>query len=832
MLSGTRSGALTAGVCAGLLALLAPPAVAQLQLRADGALSPRLVGLAKPAVQAKSVRTQAAILDVARRGPGSLLRRNGRVLVEVRFSDGAAARAANLEGRGGEVVHISPRYQTVTAAVLPEDLQAISEVSAVANVTEVLAPIVSATGDAPRARTSAAPCAGAATSEGDSQLRAAEARDGFGIDGSGVTVGLLSDSFNRNPGASTRLADDIASGDLPGAVNPCGHAVGVDVVDDPAVLGVTDEGRAMAQLVHDLAPAARLSFATAFTSLTAFADNVRRLRGGGADVLVDDVSYYREPFFQEGPAGVAVSDVVADGASYFSSAGNAHAVDSSGRGISSWESSQFRSIGANGSCPAELAGAIGNPKDCLDFDPGGGDDPDFAITVASDTTLTVDLQWAQPWNGVTTDLDAYLLNETGGQVAGGFENNVSDPDAEVPGTGMPVEVLTWTNSTGTPQTVRLLINQCTGGPDPPDPSDPPCNPFSTADAPRLKFVLFSSGGRVVQTEYPSSAGGDVTGPTVTGHSGTDGAISVAAVPFSNSGQIEPFSSRGPATHYFAPARGTSPAPAFATPRTIPKPDLAATDGVRNTFFPGGCLVCRFFGTSASAPHAAAVAALVRSSNPFAGSAQVRDALTSTARPVGSYGHTAAGAGLVDAVDAVGKVISDPVVTIDSKLRRWIRDPTPTFRFSSSRPLSFECAIDGRLSSRCESPHTTARLRQGPHAFSATGTDIIGRRGAGPPQFFIVDTKRPRTGFAKRPRRVVRTRKRTRRVRFVFRSNERGVRYRCKLDRQRRFRRCGRRVVRRLRQGRHVVRVSARDRAGNVDRTPAILRFVVRRIPRG
>jgi hypothetical protein len=78
--------------------------------------------------------------------------------------------------------------------------------------------------------------------------------------------------------------------------------------------------------------------------------------------------------------------------------------------------------------------------------------------------------------------------------------------------------------------------------------------------------------------------------------------------------IETFSSPGPATIYLD-ASGAR----LAEADIRPKPALAAPDGVNTTFFPSGALTApdyegdgypNFFGTSAAAPHAAAVAALL------------------------------------------------------------------------------------------------------------------------------------------------------------------------------------------------------------------------------
>ena len=62
-------------------------------------------------------------------------------------------------------------------------------------------------------------------------------------------------------------AQDIASCDLPGTGNPCGNTQPVVVLEDFGTFpntAATDEGAAMAQLIHDMVPKARLGFATAF----------------------------------------------------------------------------------------------------------------------------------------------------------------------------------------------------------------------------------------------------------------------------------------------------------------------------------------------------------------------------------------------------------------------------------------------------------------------------------------------------------------------------------------------------------------------------------------
>jgi len=773
---------------------------------ADVTLSSRLAELATPSLRSASPVKQAARLSLASTGPGSLLREGNRVIVDVQF-DGAtsAAALAALRQAGAEIVQSSDRYRAVTVAARPADLRRIGELPGVGAVNEVLTPIVHGVD-----------CGGAVRSEGDVQLGAAGARAAFGVDGSGVTVGILSDSFDRDPAAVTRAAGDVASGDLPGPGSPCGSAAPVGVLDDSEAEGA-DEGRAMAQIVHDLAPGASLDFATAFNGELGFAAAIRALAAAGAGVIVDDVAYFEEPFFQDGPVAAAVNQVTAAGVSYFSAAGNDNLIDKSGRDIASWEAPAFRD---SSTCPAALLGLPGfGAGHCMDFDPGPAADDTFGLTVAKGETLTVDLQWAQPWNGVTTDLDTYLLDAGGkvlkaeGAPVAGTANNITSQ--------RPVEVLQWENETGAAAKVQLAIDDCSGA---------PCNPGADGGLPRLKFALLENGAGVTATEYPESGGGDTVGPTVLGHAGSTAAIAVGAVPFDDSGSVEPYSSRGPVTHYFGPVESGAPAPAIE-PQAIAKPDLAATDCGVTTFFgsfQSGEGVWRFCGTSAAAPHAAAVAALLRQANPAA-AGQLRSVLTATARPVGAYGPDAVGAGLIDAGAALRSLALPPTIAIVRAPPPLGRNPRPAIEFAANRPVAFSCQIDGGAPQPCASPFVVpAALVDGRHGIVVSGVDLAGREGRSAVATFVVDTRPPQTAFAKHPPKLLLTHRRRARAVFRFRADEVGASFVCRVDR-RPSRSCSSRLAARFAPGRHSVRVRAEDAAGNLDRTPAVYRFRVKRI---
>ena len=110
------------------------------------------------------------------------------------------------------------------------------------------------------------------------------------------------------------LAGRQATGDLPAIV---------DIL--PGQAGSGDEGTAMLEIIYDLAPGARLGYATAVGGLAAFAQNVLDLADpakGACTIIVDDISYAAESPFQDGAVAQAVNTVTAAGVAYFSSAAN------------------------------------------------------------------------------------------------------------------------------------------------------------------------------------------------------------------------------------------------------------------------------------------------------------------------------------------------------------------------------------------------------------------------------------------------------------------------------------------------------------------------------
>jgi subtilisin family serine protease len=452
---------------------------------------------------------------------------------------------------------------------------------------------------------------GKVTSQGDHAIRADAARTMFGLDGSGVTVGVLSDSFNCLGGA----AGDVASGDLST----------VNVISEiSSCTGATDEGRAMLQIVHDVAPGASLSFASAFNGQASFAANIQALKAAGAKVIVDDVIYLAEPFFQDGIIAQAAANVVAGGSAYFSAAGNddRQSYESAFRPGDSFADG---AIPSGPSAPHFFGGIAHN------FNSSGGKDQFQSITIPGRATVTFILQWDSPFfsvsgaPGTPNDVDMYILNSSATQIlAGSAFNNIG---------GDAVEIFSFTNNSMTPVSVNIMIVK-----------------FSGANPGLIKYIRM---GPATLNEYDTQSG------TIFGHANAAAAEAVGAVAYFNTPAfgvsrpvLESYSSSGTTPILFDLLGNRLAAP---DPRAD-KPEISAPDGVNTTFFgtdTDGDGFPNFFGTSAAAPHAAAVAALLLQGHPTSTPAGIYNALERTAIDMGTAGvDNDSGFGLIQADTAV------------------------------------------------------------------------------------------------------------------------------------------------------------------------------------
>jgi hypothetical protein len=326
-------------------------------------------------------------------------------------------------------------------------------------------------------------------------------------------------------------------------------------------------------------------------------------------VITDDLTYFAEPFYQDGPIAVAANNARAAGVFLTSSAGNSNA------SFNGYEALAYRPV----ACPAPLPGT------CHNFS-GTGTDTSYNFTLASGGTARIVFQWAEPRFGVTQDFDIFLADI-------GTSTIVAQSTSNSPQAGTPFESVGYTNTSGVAQNLALFINR-----------------FSGTATPRLKLIFLRTGAiSNVQYAVPNAAG-DTVGATIFGHNGAASELTVAATPYNDGVNAEAFSSHGPVSILFGPVNGIIPASPIS-PVTL-LPDVTATDGGANTFFgqlSGG--VFRFFGTSQAAPHAAGVAALLRQWVPSATPDQFRNAIDGSATPMNG-GTAVVGSGRVNAVGAL------------------------------------------------------------------------------------------------------------------------------------------------------------------------------------
>jgi hypothetical protein len=539
----------------------------------------------------------------------------GMVVVDIRaeVADGLLRTIADM---GGAVLSSHPAFGAVRARV------PIRRVEALAALPEVrfIGP-----------RQGFRVNTGTQTSQGDVAHAAATARSTYGINGSGVKVGVLSDGV-------ASLASRQATSDLPPACPAAGACV--QVVPGQAGDPAGDEGTAMLEIVHDLAPGAKLYFAGAdlMTSDADFAANILTLRNTyGCDIIVDDLTWFNEGAFQDGVIAQAVNTVKASGALFFSSAGNAGRLSAGTSGT--WEGDFLDS----GTTISYFTGKDHEGLPIHSFNGLTGASAANSNPLTANAYDAITLKWSDPLGGATTDYDLFLL------------------DAAL--------TVVWDYSTDN--------QECAPPTDPAFCSDEPFEmmaewtPVGFAGE-QIVVIRWSGPAKALRLDTNLGRLTHATIGAVFGHNGGASTISVAAAHVGtasggaftggSANPVQTYSSDGPRRIFYNPD-GTAITPGnvlFGTGggRDLQKPDLTAADCVTTTtpeFIP-------FCGTSASAAHAAAIAALLKSAPNQPSTGQSVAAMFATALDVNPAGWDRdAGVGIVMANLAAGVLTSVPAV---------------------------------------------------------------------------------------------------------------------------------------------------------------------------
>ena len=491
---------------------------------------------------------------------------DGRVQVYLKLSKAEPAEVAALEAAGAAIEIVNKDLSVVQAWVPVNQLSYLEQLSLVQFV---------------KAPDYAITRIGSKTTQGDAILKANLLR-AQGVTGIGIKVGVISDGLGG-------LGTAQGSGDLPANVSIVTFA------------GSGAEGTAMLEIVHDLAPDAQLGFCGPLTSLEMIRCVNDLANVFKAHIIVDDLGFFGEPYFADGPVANAVAAVVAQGVFYTSSAGNQaqehyeadYLLVNAGTGVFS----TAHNFGARA---------------------GGPNDAAMNFTLLAGGSVTIILQWNDPFGASTNDYDLYVLNQSGIIIKASqvIQNGIQDP----------IEAVQITNPGTTPATFQIVISKFSGA------------------AKRLEmFTLFRGSGQI--QEYGIAA------DSIFGHPAVPGVFAAAAIDAADPGNdtAETFSSRGPSTLHF---------PTFTVRQT---PTIAAIDGVMVTGAGGFPSV--FFGTSAASPHVAGVAALLKSKSPGISATDLGNALKDTAIDLGTPGQdTTYGSGRIDTVAAAAVLPYSVTVT--------------------------------------------------------------------------------------------------------------------------------------------------------------------------
>jgi len=495
---------------------------------------------------------------------------------------------------------------------------------------------------------------GSVVTQGDSILKADQVRAQFGVTGKGIRVGVLGtglagvfatgcttcagvpggpmDTADLPAATGTRDVNGILTS-VDGAITAQSFRADGDL--EAGLAGIGNDGSALMEIVHDLAPEATFYFAN-FQTDNWLASN--------ADIVVDDTSFFDPPF--DGTNGVDTAAATALNTdtnpvrAVITSVGN----EAKSHYMGNYSDSGVDSAAVVGTVAPGYSGdfhqfaATTTTTDVCGLGPSIND----PVFVRSGGDLNVTLTWDDPIHTSSNDYDLWLLDGTGAVVA--HSANLQNGGL---GGQPPIEFFDYVN-TGTDAFFYIAIT----------------NAHNTATAKQLNMFLRGADAIALHGSALTPPATCPTGavevhnfntrsnsvPTMGDAGGTPvSVLSVGAAPASDPTTIEPFSAQGPTVDG----------------RT--KPDVIAVDGVNITG--AGGFGTPFSGTAAAAPHVAGVAALLMQLSPCLGSGStgarlpadarnlIYDSLTQNAFDLGAAGpDNIYGFGLVDALSAASTLV--------------------------------------------------------------------------------------------------------------------------------------------------------------------------------
>jgi hypothetical protein len=524
----------------------------------------------------------------------------GRVEADVHYncSSGAPTAALAAAGLSVNVASVLPPVCVVEGWITPA---ALPSLAAVAAVTRVKLPSYASHVPRPSQKsTAASPAASVIDGNGLTIMHADQFVAQAGGGGGGIVVGVQSQGV-------ASLSTIQGRHELPAVTVVTSAAGGTNSPD-------ADEGTALLEEVHAVAPNAGLAFCESQTFVQ-YTACLRQFVNAGASIMVDDFMFLdQDPMSSGGTDVQALSQFLAQNpnVALFTSAGNANG--------SYWEGLYTPVAATSPTTPSPLSCHGSSQVDNFVNQFAGGASQILTITPSSAISVPVTFAWADPAGKNVSNFDLYWTNVADLTKSGCLSSNGST-DAVIT---QSIAIYPGTN----------IVS------------------IATPDASLAgKFLKLWVGGDGL-TALSVSTPGSIVSPQAF----TPGVITVGAVNGSDGvgNNIEAFSPVGPITV------------AFPSPAKIQAPVLVAPDGINvdaagtyfaSTLFPDG----NFYGTSASAPNAAGVAALIRGAFPNLTVAQLVSALETGATQLGASAPDGTfGYGRIDAMGALGTF---PVPTI-------------------------------------------------------------------------------------------------------------------------------------------------------------------------
>ncbi len=482
-----------------------------------------------------------------------------------------------------QIINKDDSYHLVVALVEVKKLETIASLEQVRIIRTVTPPIVKS---------------GSVVTEGDVIHQTDEVRNLYSQSGNGIKVGVISDGVDH-------LSDSQSTDDLPPNVNVLSNTVG------------GDEGTAMLEIIHDMVPDASLYFHDCGSNVSAFNSAIDDLVSAGVDVIVDDIGWIIEPFFEDGTIASHITSVLASqNIVYVSSAGN---------GAKKHYQGDYYDDG----------------YDFHDFSRDPSSNDYLYLNIPNNGNVRIVLQWNESFGASSNDYDLYLFNVDGyGVLDLCLYTQNGDDD--------PLEYINYTNTTGSSIIAEIDVK----------------NYLGLAETKTLEVFIYSSGGVY---HYSNNI---VAMDSIFGHPAVPGVIAVGAIDASDSGNddIEDFSSQGPVTIIGEEQRA--------------KPDVCGIDGV--TVTGAGGFSNPFYGTSAAAPHIAAIAAQLWGRFPTATADEIRDQILDNSVDLGTTGFDYIyGYGRADALASFLNLLVAPVLAEVTPVPTPANDTTPDYTFSST-----------------------------------------------------------------------------------------------------------------------------------------------------